>query len=53
MKTLSGIYATELVKQTYEMDAIHINGKLSSTGAKWLESCFISVFDFAAFQPRI
>ena len=34
MKTLSGIYATELVKLTGEMDTIHINGKFSSTGAK-------------------
>ena len=36
MKTLSGISATELVKLTDEMDAIHINGKLFSTRPKWV-----------------
>ena len=41
MKSLSGIYATELVKPTDQIDkidAIHINGKFSSTGVKWMDS---------------
>ena len=34
MKTLSDIYATELMKLTYETSAIHTNGWFCSTGGK-------------------
>ena len=34
-------YATYLVKMTDKMDAMHINGKFFSIGAKWMESFFM------------
>ena len=47
MNGLPGIYATELVKLTNAMDAIHINGE------GFYQDFFISVTNFAAFQPGL
>ena len=43
-KTLSGIYASDLVKPTDKMDASYINEKFFNTGAKWMNSFFVSIF---------
>ena len=53
MKTLSGIYATGLVKLTYKIDKICINGKLSvQVPTQWEFFC-ISVSNFTVLEPRI
>ena len=47
--TLSGIYATGLVKLTDKMDEIYIDGKSQVNG----EVFCIQVCNFTVFQPRI
>ena len=51
MKTLSGIYATELIAD--KMNVIHINGKLFGTGDRWIENFFAPVSYFTIFQPKL
>ena len=54
MKTLSGIYATVLVKLTYKMDEICISGKFSvQEPSEWRGFFCIPVSNFTVFQPRI
>ena len=53
MKTLSGIYATGLVKLTDKMDEICINGNLSIQEPNEWRVFYIHVSNFTVFQPRI
>ena len=37
----------------WQIKWLHINGRLFSTGVKWMESFFLPVSNFTVFQPRI